>query len=419
MGSVHNAMLTKSIPQPAPTRRWHLRFLRGCLTGTLIAVASITLLLFVGEGLLRLSGYLPPELIENSVRGTYRSTPGASFTYLGFRPGSPVEFRIPIVLNQLGFHDRDYAPTRPTPRTYRVMVLGDSYVSAMEVEVRQTFHKLLEERLNAEDPLGRGSYEVIGFGRGNSAQQAELDWLRTYGPRYRPDMVLLVFFCGNDVMENSSVTYNEAQRYAIFYMRLIAERKIALYNRLFVVRHSRLNGFLAERAAIFYTLHMNLFHPEMSREQLAGPDVEVYRSPPAPEWLEAWRQTAGLLDEVRRETARQGAEYAMAVIAGPQAIAEDEQEQLRGEGKNGFDVRQPERWVSGWCVGESVPCLSLAKSLRAADAARVFWTHDSHLTPFGHRVAADALYPFLVDLMRQGERKDGAPGATLSQTSMK
>jgi hypothetical protein len=376
--------------------------LKMALAGALVAAAAVLLVLVVGEAALRLAGYRPPVLVETGVKGTYRFVPGGSFTYVGFRPGSPVEFRTPIVLNKLGFHDRDYDEARPTPKTYRVMVLGDSYVAAMEVDNRQAFHKLLEARLNAEDPLGRGSYEVIAFGQGNRAQEAELNWLRTYGPRYKPDLVLLVFFCGNDVMENSPGTYGPATAFAGFYQKVIAPRKIALYNRLFAVRASRLNGFVAERIATFYSMHMNLFHRDVSREQLAGPDVGVYRTPPTPEWQEAWRTTAFLLGEVRQEAARQGAGYAMTVISGPQAIAEAGQEGLRNAGDRGVDLTQPDRWVAGWCGENNVPSLSLAKALRDADPRRVFWRYDAHLTPFGHQVAAAALYPFLVEQMKAG-----------------
>jgi len=376
------------------------RALKAALAGLLVAAVTVALVLVVGEAAVRLAGYQPPVLVETGVKGTYRFAPGARFTYVGFRPGSPIEFRNPIVLNKLGFHDRDYAEARPTPKTYRVMVLGDSYVAAMEVENRQAFHKLLEARLNAEDPLGRGSYEVIAFGQGNRAQEAELNWLRTYGPRYKPDLVLLVFFCGNDVMENSPVTYGKATAFAGFYQKVIAPRKIALYNRLFVVRGSRLNGFVAERVATFYAMRMYLFHRDVTREQLAGPDIEVYRTPPAPEWEDAWRRTAALLGEVRQEAARQGAGYAMMVISGPQAVAEAGQERLKGSRDSGMDLEQPDRWVAGWCSDNNVASLSLAKALREADPRRVFWRYDAHLTPFGHQVAADALYPFLLTQMK-------------------
>jgi hypothetical protein len=270
----------------------------------------------------------------------------------------------------------------------------------MEVEARQAFHKLLEERLNAEDPLGRGSYEVIALGQGNRAQEAQLGWLRKFGPRYRPDLVLLVFFCGNDVMENSRVTFEKARRYAAFQLSVVAPRKLALYNRLFRISRSRLNGFVAERATALYASRMYLFHDDVTREQLQGPDAGVYDVPPSSEWLEAWKTSEVLLGRIRDEAARQGAPFALTVISGPQVIAEESQELLR-RGGAGIDPQQPERWVVDWSAANGVPALSLGPALRAADPGKVFWRHDAHLTPFGHEVAADALYPFLVGLMRQ------------------
>jgi len=382
---------------------------RAALAGLGLAAGAVLVILGLGEAALRIAGYRPPELVPPAVKGTYRFEPGGSFTYLGYRPGSPVEFRTPIVLNRLGFHDRDYPSARPSDRTYRVLVLGDSYVAAMEVETRETFHKLLEARLNAENPLGRGSYEVIAFGLGNRAQEAELGWLRRYGPDYRPDLVLLVFFCGNDIMENSPATYRAAQAYAAFYQKVVAPRKLALYDRLFFLRRSRLSGFIAERAATFYSGHLHLFHGDVTQAQLFGPDAEVYRVPPAPDWLEAWRITAGLLGEVRAESERQGASFALAVISGPQVIGEASQERLWSNRAAGMDFEQPEKWVAGWCADQKVPCLSLGKAFRAAGRERVFWRYDAHLTPFGHEVAADALYPFLVGLAGRPEEAGPSP----------
>jgi len=374
--------------------------LRGALAGLALALGTLLVLAGAGELVLRLAGWHPPVLVDPAVKGTYRFKPGASFTYVGYRPGSPVEFRTPVTLNRLAFHDLDYAEERPAPGTYRVLVLGDSYVAAMEVGVRETFHKLLEARLRAEDPLGRGSYEVIAFGQGNRAQKAELAWLRELGPRYRPDLVLLVFFTGNDIMENSREIYERAGRYALLYQRVVSPRKLAFYDRAFALKWSRLNGFVADRLTTFYAAHLDWFDPEVTRGELAGPDAGVYHVPPAPEWLAAWRETADLLGEIRAEAERQGARFAMAVISGPQTIAEASQERLRAGGGEGTDLLQPERWVLGWCRESGTPCLSLGERFRAAGPKRVFWRYDAHLTPFGHRVAADALYPFLVEQAR-------------------
>ena len=386
--------------------------MKAALAGVFLAIATIVLMLAAGEVVLRLAGYRPPTLIDPSVRGTYRFAPGAAFDYVGYHPGSPEEFRVPARLNSSGFNDRDYPAERPHPGTSRVLVLGDSYVAAMEVRQREAFHKLLEERLNTEDPLGSGSYEVIALGRGNLAQRQQLEWLREYGPIYRPDVVLLVFFCGNDIMENSPALFGRAGLYGRFMLQ-VAARKVALYNRLFAVRSSRLNGLLAYRAAVLYATHLYLFDRQVTRAQLESPDAEVYQTPPPPEWLDAWSTTAGLLWRIKSEAEGQGASFALSVLSGPQVMSEVTQERLE-RGRTGIDLLQPERWVMEWSAENRVAALSLGSALRAAGVEKVFWRYDAHLTPLGNRVVADALYPFLLRVLRERPVRLGRPEPPMS-----
>jgi hypothetical protein len=261
----------------------------------LLVLLGAAVALGAGEAGLRALGYRQPALLRPEIRATYRLGPRSQFRYRGFFPGAIVDFDNVVTLNDLGFHDRAYAAPRPSPMTSRVMVLGDSYVAAFEVALAETFHKRIEARLTREDLLGRGSYEVMAFGQGASAQEAELRWLREFGPQYRPDVVLLLFFCGNDVMENSPVLFDEANRFARFYMSEVVPKKIALFDRLLVVPRSRLNGLLVEAVSTLYVRHLTWFHPELPAEALISPELGVYRRAPTAEWQDAFARTGALL----------------------------------------------------------------------------------------------------------------------------
>jgi len=58
-----------------------------------------------------------------------------------------------------------------------------------------------------------------------------------------------------------------------------------------------------------------------------------------------------------------------------------------------------------------VPLLSLASPLAAADRRKIYWRHDAHLTPYGHTIVAETLYPFVVR-----EAKDRVPPLVGSAT---
>lgn len=376
---------------------------RSAWSRLLLVLAGVLLGAGIAEAGLRALGYRQPDILAPSIRATYRLGPGSRFVYKGFLPGSFVDFQNLVELNQLGFHDRDYPVARPTPGTYRVLVLGDSYVAGFEVPLEALFHKRLEARLAREDPLGRGSYQVIAFGQGATAQETELAWLRRFGPQYRPDVVLLLFFCGNDVMENSPVIFSRAQEFVATYYREVTSRKIALFRSLEVFPRSRLNGLLAQDVTTFYAEHLPWFHPELTPASLTSPEIGVYRRPVDADWGDAFARTGRLLEAIRRESEALGARFVLASLSGPQAIGDLARAMVWG-GKSGgdLDYEQPDRWVAEWAQVHEVPFVALGPLLAAVGRRRAFWAHDMHLTSVGHATVAEALYPLVVPPRRGG-----------------
>jgi hypothetical protein len=370
----------------------------------LLAAIGMVMAVLGAEIALRLVGYRKPVLVPSSTRATYRIAPRSQFLYLGYLPGAVEDFAHPVRLNDLGFHDRDYPPERPSPSTYRILVLGDSYVAAWEVPLEEAFHKRLEARLEREDPLGRGSYQVIALGQGRSAQEVEIDWLRRYGPVYRPDLVLVVFFCGNDIMENDPVTFAGASEFGRRYAQKVAPRKLALFDRLLVFPRSRLNGLIAEALAGLYAEHLDRFDPAVSANDLESPELGVYRNPPPPEWQAAFARTGELLESLTRETADLHARFALASLSGPQGMGELADRLLWSQNDPRFDYGRPERWIAQWAESHHVPLLTLGPPLAKIGRRKVFWRHDQHLNPYGHAAVAELLYPFLVGIATGPER---------------
>ncbi|MFP6580712.1 MAG: hypothetical protein VCC02_13065 [Myxococcota bacterium] len=108
-----------------------------------------------------------------------------------FRPGPSGELMTPdcrmrykgafIATNGRGLHDREFDTTAPH---YRIVVLGDSVSMAAGVERDETYHAVLEKRVNTD--LGApGFVEFENFGRGGrtTAQQiSDLEAALRMGP---------------------------------------------------------------------------------------------------------------------------------------------------------------------------------------------------------------------------------------------
>ncbi len=109
------------------------------------------------------------------------------------------EFYNLIRLNNYGLHDTDLTLEKP-PDIYRILIVGDSFAQGWQVPLEEGFPHLLEEQLNA---AGGRRVEVINLSVDTYGTDRELLLYATLGWRFQPDVVLLAFYMGNDVKNNS------------------------------------------------------------------------------------------------------------------------------------------------------------------------------------------------------------------------
>ncbi|MDH3734596.1 MAG: hypothetical protein OEU54_13790, partial [Gemmatimonadota bacterium] len=82
-----------------------------------------------------------------------------------FVPDASIVFHAaPFVTNQWGFRDQEY-DREPSPDTYRVVMLGASYLLGSGVGNNENFEALVERRLNEDLPTGFRRYELLNFAR--------------------------------------------------------------------------------------------------------------------------------------------------------------------------------------------------------------------------------------------------------------
>ena len=94
-----------------------------------------------------------------------------------------------IRTDSVGFRDRDY-PVARVPGKKRIMLLGDSFTLGWGVALDSTYSKQLERLLNHS---GQPT-EVINTGVGNTNTVMELEQFKEIGLRFKPDMVILMYY---------------------------------------------------------------------------------------------------------------------------------------------------------------------------------------------------------------------------------
>lgn len=152
-------------------------------------IASVfAILLF--EAFLRITQPKPENLskLESSSLFLYENNHGAEFTY------KSSEFNNPIKINSYGFRDIEFNKAKPKG-VYRIAILGDSYEEALQVDLENTWQKIMAKKISQEVKKDVESYNfgISGYG-------TDQNWLtlREKVWQFSPDMIILAF-SPNDV----------------------------------------------------------------------------------------------------------------------------------------------------------------------------------------------------------------------------
>ena len=368
---------------------------------TLLVLAAVVGSLLLCELVLRLSGISYPVLDwTDPVRGV-AYIPGAKSA-----PRSDGGRTIEIS------SDGRRGPettVRRAPGTYRVALLGDSFIAAYEVRFEATAGEVIARNLTAR--LGR-PVQVLNYGHGGYGTTQELLTLQHEVWKYAPDLVLLAFTTGNDVSDN----YRPLKRsdYIPYYVyqgdRLVLDtsflqsrgyRSRAFWTRelLGVVQHSRLAQLINRTR--------RLERKDERQERNAGEDPrdevglrdEVHLPPSSPEWKEAWKVTEGVLRLVRDECRKHGTPFGIVTLTRGIQVApskEKKEQFLRQLGAH--DMYYPERRIAELGKREGIPVLNLAPIMaRQAEERQVYfhshgdWMGVGHWSVDGNRVAGEII----------------------------
>ncbi len=181
------------------------RLLRRVIQNLGLIVGTVLLLLivlnFVYMALHRSKSDRPPK---NETFSRVGSIEGLKHEYI---PGSRVVANgVEVVINSLGFRDREYAPDKPEG-VFRIVALGDSITFGQGVPLESTYPAQIEALLN-EKASNPDKFQVFNAGvQGyNTLQEAVV--LRQKILPLRPDLIVLGFMETNDPEIDSIEAYS-------------------------------------------------------------------------------------------------------------------------------------------------------------------------------------------------------------------
>ncbi len=343
---------------------------------------------------------------------------------LGWRgqPNSAVEieraeFSRTFVRNARGMHDTDHPFDKPAD-TLRLLVLGDSFVEAMQVDEPLTAHQQLENRLR--ERAVAPNVELVSAGVAGWGTGQQLQYYRHEGRAYQPDGVLLLFFIGNDVQDNLPghvLTIDGFNRFAP-YFPVCADGTLdpqawayvpgfeAAWGACPSWRRTMLNwvdGVRRQSALVAQLEPLVLRRQPIRRlgREFDLPYTALYLPTESETVRYGWQVTEGLIRQLATEVTADGARFGV-IFFGPSEIvrlsllSEGQQAQWYRENPalREAQVDYPNRRLADFLTAQQIPHLDLQPHFRdhlRQTGTAVYFPLDRHWTVTGNRLVAETI----------------------------
>lgn len=371
---------------------WHKKLVFG------VIYAAVMLISFalVGEVLLRV---LP--------LGAYRSAPFRQYdpeVGLALMPSMHIVhrrgcFQGEVVTNQWGMRDRERTLEKK-PGEFRIAMLGDSAVEAVQVKPEEVVNRQMEKLLAEK---GYTNVEVLNFGVEGIGTTQELVMYKEKVRKFHPDLVLLMF-SWNDVMNNSSSlqpkSYGIHTWYAPYYD--LRPDGTLRFRPVEPLSGGRIRQFLEQHSVLMYYLERVWLNVDFSPSKWQGIPIYfgTYGDPLDSEWTQAWRTTDKVMALMKDTVTRDGAKFML--LAWPDFADIDADWRTRmtrqvGTVPHDFNPFKPEQRLKAIADHDDIEFDFIAPYMQSyRDQHHLQWPYfsfrcDPHYTALGHRVGAEAI----------------------------
>lgn len=310
-----------------------------------------------------------------------------------------------IQINSDGLRDGEHSKGKPK-NTLRIAMLGDSFTEAIHVPIGKTFWYKLGRKFERCSALKGQKVEVINFGVQGYGTAQELITLEKKVWAYAPDIVILAFFNGNDVINNSrQLEYDQYRPFFVYQNgKLVPDMSFRQLspvdrNRNAVSFIDRLPGWLVNNSRILQVVKkadLELKKREIN-DEFTKLVAQNFKEPENSTWKEAWQVTEGLIERMRDEVAQKKAKFLVVSIGDPiQVHPAPSSRQAFMQQNQITDLFYPEHRLQALGAREGFEVLTLAQPFQDYAEKNKVCLHgfenvalcQGHWNPEGHRLAA-------------------------------
>ena len=298
-------------------------------------------------------------------------------------------------------------PDRPyekPPDTYRILLVGDSFVDGYMVATEDRVTETLERLLNSAHPPKK--VEVFAMGVVGYSADQKLLWLESEGWKFSPDLVVLMFFDDDVFGDGLPYYYGPKPQFLLDGQKLVLHNVPVPEGLAGHHSHQQARWDMDRRFPAFHrwaeahSRLYRLFIVDLRGLTPLPPFSPLYRKPETPEVRSAWNVTGALLSRMKQEADQHGSRFLVFDIPRREDVYRQEWQALAsklGLRPEEWDMRSVTARFLSICREESLDCLDPTARFEEAAAAarqkneRLYNKYDAHWNASGNRLAAEIL----------------------------
>jgi GDSL-like Lipase/Acylhydrolase family len=299
-----------------------------------------------------------------------------------------------VSFNSAGMRDIEHSIEK-APGVFRVLVLGDSFIEALQVPFEESFTSLLQRELAGRTP---GRVEVINASVSGWGTDDELQYLTRYGRRFRPDLIVVAMTLYNDVNDNLR------ERFHMMRDGTLVERTGTRASSL-DYKIIQLKGLLASRFQTYQLLIRAKRAREMRVEaQQLSTHVSGLFVPADQRVSRGLELTRLLLERIRVVASEDGGRVVLVLIPLGVQLSDRQFAEFAGAGAGdtqGSQIDRPQRELKRIAERAGIEVIDLLPGFRewaASGGAALYLSRDGHWDRPGHRLATRIVASELVRL---------------------
>ena len=380
-----------------------------------LLILSIAVGLFVVEMSMRVAKIEYPIFQTFDINRGFALRPHASGWWLG-------EGEAYVEINSEGLRDREH-DKKKKKNNFRIAILGDSFAEARSIQLEKTFWFLMQKELKNCKNHNYEKIETINFGVTEYGTAQELLTLRHHVWNYDPDIILLAFFSGNDVADNSKTLSKKKYRPYFIYQddKLVIDNSFHNSKPYLLLKsnigqlaikisnYSRIVQVLREIYVRYYFKNVankkNINNQDIKKiddKKIKEPGINYNQlyDPTVPAWKEAWKITETIIKLMNNDIRDKKKNFIVVTLSNSVQAHPDLFYREKFKKTSGInDLFYPDKRIKNLGDKEDFLVINLAKKLQEYAEQKNSFLHgfnnlnegEGHWNEEGHKIASEII----------------------------